>query len=173
MGALTVMVLLADLVAVFPGRSVVPLPGAEGTVEILVRNVSPVALREVRLEAESGHCAFRVEPAVLPLIRPSDRASFRLVLLRTAETRARRFPLQLRLSSRHHELLRAFQLIGDGRAGSDGGKGWIDVGVVKIGSGKRPARTLLFWLLGFVPLALLLGLGLVLKRRARRGGSGS
>jgi hypothetical protein len=168
MNVLLFAVLFGNLISVVPGRSVVPLPGNSSRVEILIRNVSERELVDVRLHAESKHCTFRT-PEVISQVRPSDRASFILTLIRTPRTQRRRFPIQLRISSQHHPALSTFQLVGDGRKVSENSQGWIDVGVVKVGGRERSTRTLVFALLGVVPVALLLGLGWYLKKRARTG----
>jgi hypothetical protein len=164
---LLALLLLADLVSVVPEMTTVPLPGESREVEIMFRNVSELPLLDVRLHARSEGCGFRVAPESIPRVRPSDRASFRVTLLRTGATGNRRFPIDLQLASRHHEKLRGFQIIADGREQAEAGGGWIDVGVVKIGSSQARTRTLLFALLGVVPLGGLLVLGWYLKKRAR------
>ena len=157
-------------VSVVPDMALVPLADPECEVGVLVRNLSEVELAGVKLELlGSPPCAMTVLPEEFERISPSDRARFVLRFRRTAASARQRFLVDLRLASRHRPELVGFSLLIDaGRKRTDAQRGWLDVGVVRVGASSSVVRSATLVLLALVPIVLLLLLGRRFKRRAEQ-----
>jgi hypothetical protein len=161
------LLMVSELVAVVPGAAVYRLSGAEASAPLLVRNLGLLELTGLVVEARAEGCEVEVSPDRLPVLRPSDRTEFMLRVRRTPGTPPRRVPLEVRLTADGQPELSAFRLVVDARPGlPDEGRGWVDVGVVRIGPGRSSTRA--WWMAGLslVGLGALLGVGLWLKRRS-------
>ncbi|MBN2498500.1 MAG: hypothetical protein JXR96_28170 [Deltaproteobacteria bacterium] len=165
-----VLLLLAEIISVVPSLSMVRLSGSEQrTLDIMFRNLTALELSDIELEVDTaGRCEAQVRPARLASCLPSDRCGFSIRFSATDRTPRTRFPVMIRMRSRQHADLRAFRMLVDALPGPpQAEEGWIDVGVLRVEAGSGRGRMAALAILGLVPLLVLLGLGIYLKRRTR------
>lgn len=158
---------LTRYVSIYPGSPIVPLPGAETRMAVVVRNVSETKLTALRLEVKSEACTARIEPSQAAELIPGERQSFAVALKREPNQRPERYPLLLTLYAQGLPAPAGLDLMVDLSPPME--KGWINVGQVTLISSTQ-TRTA-YYLLAGAPLLFLLGwlLWRWNRRRAARG----
>lgn len=154
-------------VLVYPGRSIVPLPGKVASLPVVVRNVSPEKLTELTLEVKTSCCSVEVVPSTIPAITPGDRRVFAITLARKPGTTGRREPLFVTLRAKELPAPAGLDLMVD-MSLAPGGT-WMDVGQVKLIA--RDDSKTVYYLLAGAPLLFVIGWLLFrMSRRPRKDG---
>ena len=154
---------LTRYVLVYPGRSIVPLPGQAASLPVVVRNVSVEKLTELTLEVKTACCTVAVMPEMIPALTPGDRRDFAITLTRKPGASGQRVPLFVTLRAKELPAPAGMDLMVD-LSQSPAGQ-WMDVGQVKL-IPRDDARTV-YYLLAGVPLLFVVGW--MLWRWSRRG----
>jgi len=144
---------LTKHVLVYPGRSIVPMPGQISALPVVVRNVSPRKLTGLTLEVKTACCQVEVAPASIAELIPGDRSVFGIKLTRKPDASGQRVPLFVTLRSKDLPAPAGMDLMVD-LSKSPGGA-WMDVGQVKL-IPRDDARTV-YYLLAGVPLLFVIG----------------
>ena len=153
---------LTKHVLVYPGRSIIPLPGKVASLPVVVRNVSPEKLTELTLEVKTSCCTVEVVPSSIPAIAPGDRRVFAITLARKPGTTGSREPLHVTLRARELPVPAGLDLMVDMSLAPSGT--WMDVGQVKL-IARDDSRTV-YYLLAGAPLLFVIGW--LLFRMSRR-----
>ena len=153
---------LTKYVLVYPGRSIVPLPGQVASLPVVVRNVSVEKLTELTLEVKTECCSVEVMPSSLPAIAPGDRRVFAITLTRKPGASGQRIPLYVTLRGKELPAPAGLDLMVD-MSLAPGGT-WMDVGQVKLIA--RDDSKTVYYLLAGAPLLFVVGW--LLWRMSRR-----
>ncbi|HUU01840.1 MAG TPA: hypothetical protein VM425_10385 [Myxococcota bacterium] len=161
---------LAGGVTLVTTDSEIRLPRGSGSIRLIYRNESPIALLDARVSVESETpLEIVVRPASIPRCLPADRCVFEIDAKSKATTPHVRFPISATLHARGQPDLHSLRLFADNspRAGRQG-RGWMEAGTINVGKSSRTSRVLGLAALSLIPLLALVFWGLFLKRRSRR-----
>lgn len=168
--SLAVWILAQANLPVLPSDSVLRLVDGSGIIRLTFRNSSEFALRDLRLNIGSPEpLKVRVSPAQIKGCLPAERCAFVLRAEVLPKTPEKRFLIDLRLSADGFEtgLHRSRLLVDASPRASQANQGWMDAGSIRVGGRSKSSRVLVLTLLSVVPVLILLGLGILFKRRAR------
>ncbi|RLB59130.1 MAG: hypothetical protein DRI34_02895 [Deltaproteobacteria bacterium] len=169
MTGLLLVLLLVPEVGFFTDAADLALAGDEGRIRIVVRNRSPFALDDLRLQVHAARpLSLEVRPAGIPHCRPGERCTFQVTARRRADTPPARFPLDFEVSSRRFPHLLASRLFADASPGAGRRREWMDAGTINIKRTGRRVHLLAMLLAAGMPVLVLLGLGLYFRRQSRR-----
>ena len=160
---------MTRFVLIYPGAPVIEVPGDTGKMSVKVRNVSAIALTELRLAVKTSACAATITPTTIDRIVPGDRVTFEVVLTRNKDLPRQRYPLALTLTGKGLPAPAGLDLQLDTSPPVE--KGWVNVGQVTLVQSEK-GRSYLYLLAG-APLLFLLGwmLWWLGRRRATRKSS--
>lgn len=157
-------------VDMFMADDMLRLVQGSGSIRLIYRNVAPLELKDVRLEATADvPVTLDVRPGIIPRCQPADRCVFIIDGKATATTPERRFFATLVLSAAGVEIHRAPLLVDASPRAAVRERGWMDAGSIQVGERSQTTRVVVLTLLAAVPVMLLLGLGWWFKRRAAHG----
>lgn len=158
---------LSRWVLLLPSQAILKLPARRTELSVVVRNVSPVVLTSLRLEAHSECCVVRILSQPRASLIPGDRARFTLSVERREGLSPARYPLALTLYGAELPVPAGLDLMVDLNRGT--GQDWLDVGEVKLVA--RDDSRLWYYVLAGGPLLILVGWSLYRVGRKRAGRS--
>jgi hypothetical protein len=150
--------------------SEIRLPRGSGSIKLIYRNESPIALMDAKVSVESETpLDIVVRPANIPRCLPADRCVFEINVTSTSATPRGRFPVFATLQARGQPGLHRLRLFADNspQAGRRE-RGWMEAGTINVGKSSRTSRVLGLTALSAIPLLALVFWGFYLKRRSRR-----
>jgi hypothetical protein len=127
-------------------------------------------LRDLRLNIISSEpLKVRVSPAKIHACLPAERCAFVLRAEALPKTPEKRFLVDLSLGAATWPaaLHRSRLLVDASPRAKKPNRGWMDAGSIRVGGRSQTWRVVVISLLSVVPVILLLGLGMLFKRRAR------
>jgi hypothetical protein len=143
---------------------------AHSTIKLFYRNLSDQTLTNLRLNPETDQTIqVKTRPKKIPRCQPAERCTFEVQVIRTAKTPEQKLALTAKLISDKHPRLHTLDLPIDATSAADKlERGWMPAGTIRIEGRSSAFRTTMIALLGLVPIVVLLGLGVFLKKRQKR-----
>ena len=175
---MTALVLILSLlnateISVVTNEAEIRLPtckNASSTIKIFYRNLSDRTWHNLRMENESDQpIKIETRPKKIVRCQPAERCTFEVQVIRTAQTPEQKMILTARLMSDEQPDLHTLNLPVNATASANKlERGWMPAGTIRIEARSSSSRVTIIALLAMIPVLVLLGIGLFIKRKEKR-----
>jgi len=167
---------VGDDVSVIASDNLLRMPEGSGAIRLVFRNQAEFTWHDLSLTFQGDESlTLDVQPPRLDFCQPSDRCVFAIAAQAKPEGKNRRFQVRVTLTSREKPALLELPLVVDSTPAArrpESGVIQLELGTITVESTPPQKHTLALTMACIIPLILLLGWGLLLKRKARRNPAG-